>query len=83
VVNSPNFIPIIASIVIDFGHTVDAVEVVTAWAGVADDMPFNPRTIADGSDSCAGVGSREVGNLTRVSNVEVGILTEGKEIKYG
>jgi len=79
VINSPNLIPIVTGIVVNVGHTVDAVEVVSAWAGVGDDMPFGPRTVADGSDGGAGVGSGQVGNLARVSNVKIIILTKGRE----
>jgi len=83
VVQSPNFIPIVAGIVVDIIHAVDAVEVVSAWAGVADDMPFCPRAIADGTDGSSGVGPGEVANHARVSNVEVTILTRGRRIKIG
>jgi hypothetical protein len=80
VVQSPDFISILAGIVVDVVHAVDAVEVVLAWAGVADDMPFRPRTIADGTDGGAGVGPGQVANLARVSNEEVRILTSWEEI---
>ena len=82
-VQPPNFIPSVAGIVVDVVHAVDAVEVVVAWAGVADDMPFRPRTVADGTDSGARFGSEEVANHARVSNVEVCILTRGRGIKIG
>ena len=75
-INSPNFIPIVAGIIVNVSHAVDAVEVVLSRTQVGDDIPFSPRTIADGSDSGAGVGSGEVGDLTRVSNVELSILTK-------
>lgn len=78
VINSSNLIPVITGIVVDIGHAVDAVEVVFSWAGVGDNMPFGPRTIADGSDGGAGVGSGQVGNLARVSNVKIVILTKGR-----
>ena len=71
-------------IVVDVVHAVDAVgSRVVAWIGVADDIPFHPRTIADGTDEGAGVGPDEVANLARVSNVEVSILMRGREIKIG
>lgn len=82
-VQSPNFIPIVASIVVDVIRAVNAVEVVVSWVGVADDMPFQPKTTADVTDDGAGVGPDEVGNLARVSNVEVSILMRGREIKLG
>jgi hypothetical protein len=81
VVQSPNFIPIVAGIVVDVVHAVDAVEVVSAWAGVAEGTPLLPTTTADGTDEGAGVGPGEVGNFARVSNVEVSILARGGGIK--
>jgi hypothetical protein len=73
VVQSSNFIPIVIGIVVDVLLAVDAVEVVLARVGVADDIPIRPRA-ADGTYSGARVGPGEVGNLARVSNVEVVIL---------
>ena len=80
VVNSSNFVPIVTGIFVDVVHAVDTVEVVSPRAGVRDDMPFNPRTIADGSNGGTGAGSGEVGNLARVSDVEVIVLMKEREI---
>ena len=80
-INSSNFIPDVAGISVDVVRAVDAVEGITLRARVGDNIPCNPGTIADGADSGAGVRSEEVGNLARVSNVELIILTEGREIK--
>lgn len=58
----------------------DAVEIIVAWVGVTDDIPFVPRAIADGADGRAGVGPEQIGNLARVSNVQVSILMRGRGI---
>jgi hypothetical protein len=76
-INSANFIPNVVGVVVDVVHAVDAVEVVSARIGVGDD----PGTITDGADGGAGVRSKEVGDLARVSNVELIILTERREIR--
>jgi hypothetical protein len=83
VVQSPNLISIVVSIFVDIIHAVDAVEVVFAGPGVGDDIPFRPRAIADGAYSGVGVGAGDVGHFARVSNVEVGILTQAEgRLKY-
>ena len=76
-INSPNFIPDVAGISVDVVRVVDTVKGISLWARVGDNVPCNPGTITDGADGGAGVRSKEVGNLTRVSNVELIILTEG------
>lgn len=74
VIQSPYFIPVVSGIVVDVVHAVDAIEVIIARVGVPDDIPFLPRATANGTNGGAGVGSKEVSNHARVSNIEVGVL---------
>jgi hypothetical protein len=83
VVKSSNFVPIVAGIVVDVGHGVDAVKVVSAWVRVTTGVPFSPRTTADVTDGGAGVGPGEVGNRARVSDVDVIILQSGEIFELG
>lgn len=78
-VQSSNFTPIIAGIVVDIVHGVDAVEIVPAQVQVTADIPYLPRTIADITEGGAGAGPGDVGNFTRVSNKEVSILRRALE----
>src|ERR1700729_2555666 len=82
VVESPNYIPIVAGIAVDIGHRWNAVEIEPAWVRVTGAVPFLPGPSADLTDRRAGAGE-EVGNHERVSDVDVIILGRGEKIKLG
>lgn len=73
-VESPDFVPIVGGVAVDLGYGVDAVEVETAWGRVTGEIPFLPGTTAYATNGRAGPGPEEVGNHTRVSDVDVSVL---------
>jgi len=76
VINSPNIIPFVIGNIV---HTADAVEVKSPRIGISDGMPFDPRTIADGSDSGVRFRSGEGGNFLSFSNVKLVIFDKGRK----